>query len=402
MIEVWRWWRVTGSRLGRATNPPPRATGVLLSLWRAAAVFRLCALGFCDYLIIRWRDLYAEPAVAFGVAGAMVLVTAGVATAASTGRAHRVGFVLADAAVCLGLTALTRLAQRPSQFHGSMPTLTSVWAAGPPIEVGLLLGGAAGVLAGLVQFGASVYVRQGWDGRTLANGVLLVLVGGIAGYLARLTVRAERERAEAAAERARLAERERLTRSIHDGVLQVLGLVHRRGVAAGGEWAELAAEAATQEAALRALITSRSITDQAPAPGGRCNLAAELVALRSERVVVSVPDTPVLLAARIADELLHAVREAVRNVEQHAGQTAKAWVFLEELAGQVAVTVRDDGAGIRPGRLKQAAAEGRLGMAASIRGRIAEVGGTVEIRSRPGEGTEVELLVPLQISEDSA
>jgi len=374
-------------------------TGVLLSLWRAAAVFRIFAVLFCGYLIVRWRDLYAEPAVAFAVAGAMVLVTALVVLAAGTGRAHRLGFVLADAVVCLGLTALTRWAQRPSQFHGSMPTLTSVWAAGPAIEVGLLLGGVAGVLAGLAQFGASVFVREGYDGRTLANGVLLVLVGGIAGYLARLTVRAERERAAAAAERARLAERDRLTRSIHDGVLQVLGLVHRRGAAAGGEWAELAREAAAQEAALRALITSQAL---APSRDGQRNLAADLVALRSDRVVVSVPDIPVLLASPVAAELSDAVAEAVRNVAQHAGETAKAWIFLEELAGQVAVTVRDDGAGIRSGRLDEAAAEGRLGVASSIRGRVAELGGTVRIQSEPGAGTEVEITVPLESAKDPA
>ncbi|HEU5271319.1 MAG TPA: DUF5931 domain-containing protein [Jatrophihabitans sp.] len=382
-------------RPARSGGPVPRVTGVLLSLWRAAALFRICAVGFCVYLIVRWLGLYAEPAVAFGVALAMVAVTGVVAVLAVTGRAHRAGFVLADAVVCLGLTALTRLAQRPGQFHGGMPTLTSVWAAGPVIEVGLLLGGAAGVLAGLAQFGASVFVRDGYDGRTLANGVLLVLVGGIAGYLARLTVRAERDRAAAAAERARLAERDRLTRSIHDGVLQVLGLVHRRGVAAGGEWAELAVEAAAQEAALRALITSQALP---PTRNGRRNIAAELVALRSERVVVSVPDGPVLLAAPVAAELMDAVAEAVRNVGTHAGDGARAWVFLEELAGQVAVTVRDDGAGIRPGRLDQAAAEGRLGVASSIRGRIAELGGTARIHSAVGEGTEVEITVP--IAED--
>jgi hypothetical protein len=41
--------------------------GVLLSLWRAAAVFRVVSLGICLYLIIRWHDLYAEAGVAYGV-----------------------------------------------------------------------------------------------------------------------------------------------------------------------------------------------------------------------------------------------------------------------------------------------------------------------------------------------
>jgi signal transduction histidine kinase len=45
-------------------------------------------------------------------------------------------------------------------------------------------------------------------------------------------------------------------------------------------------------------------------------------------------------------------------------------------------------------RLARAADEGRLGVAQSIRGRIAELGGTVRIDSTPGQGTEVELTVP--------
>ncbi|HST49836.1 MacS family sensor histidine kinase [Jatrophihabitans sp.] len=392
------WWRVPWHRLPGAVGPGV-ATGVLLSLWRAAAVFRIAALAFCGYLILRWRDLYAEPAVAFGVGAAMVLVTGAVVLVAWPGRAHRLGFVLADTIACAGLTILTRLAQQPSQYHGSMPTLTSIWAAGPAIEVGLLLGGAAGVLAGLLQLGASVLVREGYDGRTLANGVLLVLVGGVVGYLATAAVRAEQERAEAAAERARLAERDRLTRSIHDGVLQVLGLVHRRGAAAGGEWADLAREAAASEAALRALITSQAL---APTPAGQRNVAADLVTLRSARVTVSVPDAPVLLAGQVADEVLAATREAVRNVERHAGAGATAWVFLEDLGDQVAVTVRDDGGGLRPGRLDEAAAEGRVGVAESIRGRVAELGGRVRISSVPGEGTEVDIVVPAGTSRGAA
>ena len=54
------------------------------------------------------------------------------------------------------------------------------------------------------------------------------------------------------------------------------------------------------------------------------------------------------------------------------------------------VTVRDDGPGIAAGRLAQAAEEGRLGVAQSIRGRIRDIGGTVTITSAPDAGTEVD------------
>lgn len=365
--------------------------GVLLTLWRATAAFRIVAFVFCGYLIIRWRDLYADPAAAYGVGAAMAVVTCVVTVWAIRGRAHRPSFVAADLLGCIGLTLLTRVAQHADQFHGGMLTLTSVWAAGPVIEAGLVLGAAGGTAAALLQFAASVVVRGGYDGRTWANGFILLVVGSIAGYLATVTVRVERERAAVAAERARLAERERVTRSIHDGVLQVLALVHRRGVAAGGEWAELAEEAAAQEAALRALINARPVPEPTP---GRRDLGADLAALRSPRVVVSLPQAPVELPDSPAGEVLAAVREAVRNVDKHAGAGVTTWIFVEDDGAEVTVTVRDNGAGMNPGRLEQAAAEGRLGIATSVRGRVCDLGGRVRITSAPGEGTEVEIAVP--------
>jgi hypothetical protein len=48
----------------------------------------------------------------------------------------------------------------------------------------------------------------------------------------------------------------------------------------------------------------------------------------------------------------------------------------------------------RAGRLAEAAAAGRLGASHSIQGRVRDLGGSAEIRSLPGEGTEVELRVP--------
>jgi signal transduction histidine kinase len=63
-----------------------------------------------------------------------------------------------------------------------------------------------------------------------------------------------------------------------------------------------------------------------------------------------------------------------------------AWVLLEDEPDRVTVTVRDDGVGMAPGRLEEAAREGRLGVQASVRGRLADVGGTVAVHSAPGQG----------------
>jgi signal transduction histidine kinase len=373
-------------------SPVDAVTGVRLSLWRAAVVYRVIAAIICCYLVFRWRNLYAQLPVAVAVAVAIVLVTGAVAYFGLAGRAHRAWLVGADLTITIVLTLLSIPAQTAGQAHGGMTTLTTVWAAGPVIEAGLVLGSLAGIAAGALQFGVALLVRAGYDGHTVSNGVLLLIVGGISGYLMSWTSQAEAERAQLAV----LAERERLARSIHDGVLQVLALVHRKAADAGRDWAELGQAAAEQEAALRGLITSSPIGDSpiaATASESR-DLVAELTLLRADRITVAVPGHSIPLDASRTAELIAVVRAALHNVGEHAGPGARAWVLAEQVRDEVWLTVRDDGCGVSEQRLAEAREAGRLGVAASIRGRVADLGGTVRITSAPGAGTELEIVVP--------
>jgi len=267
-------------------------------------------------------------------------------------------------------------------LHGGMVTLTTIWGAAPTIEAAFLAGPLGGLAAALVQFAVTTAISDTWHGRTLYSGVLLVVTGVVVGYVARLAVRAEAELRNVAGAQAALAERERLAREIHDGVLQVLGLVGR-----GGD-DPVASEARRQEAALRALITSSPGED-----ASSLDLADALRALRTDSVTVSAPDR-LVLPRPLATALRDAVRAALHNVERHAGAGARAWVFAEEDATDLRVTVRDDGAGFATGRLDDAQRDGRFGVAHSIRGRVADVGGTTTITSAPGEGTTIEMTVP--------
>lgn len=88
------------------------------------------------------------------------------------------------------------------------------------------------------------------------------------------------------------------------------------------------------------------------------------------------------------------MREALANDGRHAGPGAAAWVLLERLDDRVCVTVRDNGAGMTADRLDEAKREGRLGVAGSIRGRLADLGGPATVTSTPGAGTVVELVLP--------
>jgi signal transduction histidine kinase len=101
-----------------------------------------------------------------------------------------------------------------------------------------------------------------------------------------------------------------------------------------------------------------------------------------------------MLPAAVVSELVSLVREALRNVERHAGPGAHAWVLVEDLGDAVVVSVRDNGRGIPSGRLEAAEAEGRLGIARSIRGRVGELGGTITLETAPNSGTEWEVRVP--------
>jgi signal transduction histidine kinase len=131
-------------------------------------------------------------------------------------------------------------------------------------------------------------------------------------------------------------------------------------------------------------------------PGEPQDLRALLTPLAGSRVTLSAPGTPVLLPCRAASELSAAVGAAVDNVRKHAGEQAHAWILVEDEPDGVVVSVRDDGPGFAQERLGEAEQEGRLGVSQSIRGRLRDLGGSAEISSAAGQGTEVELRVPRQ------
>ena len=109
-------------------------------------------------------------------------------------------------------------------------------------------------------------------------------------------------------------------------------------------------------------------------------------------MTVSLPGTPVPLPAHTVDEVVAAVSACLDNVVLHVGRSAPAWVLLEAFPDRVVVSVRDEGPGIPAGRLEAAQADGRLGVAESIRGRITDLGGTAELTTGT-YGTEWELTV---------
>jgi signal transduction histidine kinase len=359
-------------------------------LWRAIAAFRVASLGYAATLVATSVGHYRHPAGGWVVLAVMAAWTAVMVAAYASAARRRTPVCVADVLVGAGCLLATGLVETPQRIAGGAPNLTVSLVAAPVMACGVAGGRRRGVLAGAAIGGCDVGLHHRLGQYTL-NGVILLLVTGfVAGYVGRLTRDAEVRLARAVELEAATRERERLARRIHDSVLQVLALVRRRGQELDGEAAELGRLAGEQEVALRALISTGAGADS-----GEADLRELLAVHASAAVSLSAPATPVPLPARAARELAAAVGAALDNVRRHCGATTKAWVSVEETDGEVVVSVRDDGPGITPGRLEEAAAAGRLGVAQSILGRVRDLGGTAEISSRPGEGTEIELRIPV-------
>jgi signal transduction histidine kinase len=199
-------------------------------------------------------------------------------------------------------------------------------------------------------------------------------------------VRLARSLTEERAERIRTQERAEISAHLHDSVLQTLALVQQRS----DDPRAVEALARRQERELRAWLGRRA------APGGAATLGAalELAAGEVERdhgtrvEVVSVGEVP--LDER-AQALVAAAREAIVNAAKF-GEGSVVDVYAEASPEAVEVFVRDRGPGFDPG----AVAADRRGVRESIVGRMERHGGRAVINSRPGEGTEVELTMPVK------
>ena len=86
-------------------------------------------------------------------------------------------------------------------------------------------------------------------------------------------------------------------------------------------------------------------------------------------------------------------KEVLSNVNKHAGPEARSWVVIEDSVTGVAVRPRRWDPVRRPTGCCRAGSDGHLGVSQSIRGRITDLGGSVTVRTAPGEGTEWEMKV---------
>ncbi|MFI5716699.1 MacS family sensor histidine kinase [Nocardia sp. NPDC051750] len=388
-------------RPAQATEPDP-ADAATAPLWRAVQAFRLVTLAYAVGQQIASVQYYENQRLSW-VFIALMVIWSGI-SALLLAQWHtpdtvrtRALVTLGDHLVVLGLIAATPLVADYAWYHGHQPLPTTMWSANAVISAAILRGPLAGVASGLLIAATIITMRQQWGEDVWADATAPVLVSvGLALGLAANTARRAQEQLQRAVRLTAAAEeRERLARQVHDGVLQILAYIKRRGDEIGGPATELAHRAGEQEIALRRLVSEQG-GDRADPGDTTVDLRPLLTAHSAPRVVVSTPGEPVRIGRWTAQEITAATAAALTNVELHAGPEARAYVLLEDTGTELIVSIRDDGVGIPPGRLTEAENEGRMGVSRSITGRLTALGGVAELLTAGtvGEGTEWEFRVP--------
>ncbi|MHB8682412.1 MAG: ATP-binding protein [Acidimicrobiales bacterium] len=240
----------------------------------------------------------------------------------------------------------------------------------------------------LVAGGLSVLTvvhRSFFGGQTLIAAAV-VLAGFVVAF-GPWWMRIARDLADERRERVRAEERAEMAATVHDSVLQTLALIQKFSA----DPAEVTRLARAQERDLRSWL----FDDRPPGTITETRLADAVAAIeRDVEADHKVPvDAVVVGDCPLGEEvlaLLAAGREAVVNAAKWSG-AASVSIFVEAEPQQVSMFVRDRGRGFDPGEVP----EDRKGVSESIRGRVARFGGQVRISSTPGEGTEVELVMPL-------
>jgi signal transduction histidine kinase len=283
--------------------------------------------------------------------------------------------------------ALDGYIRRPGVAFDAAPSIGGWWPVVGLLNVASYWPLWASLLAGL-SFGLartlSVWLNDIPFSTLTGSNWLSLLSTGLFGALAAVSTSYLMQRMKQAENEVALARaREDIARTLHDGVLQTLALVERRS-----HDPDLAQMAREQERELRAFLAGQSNEEAS------LSLALLKYATRYEKVfggrvqVLVAEDTP-QLSSDANRALAGAVGETLTNAGKHGNaQSVNVYVEPFEETG-VFCSVKDDGSGFDVNSV----VEGR-GLSASVKRRIEEVGGRVEIRSVVGEGVEVLMWIP--------
>lgn len=371
---IWQGWTVTSRT--RAIDSQLLAG---IALYRAAAWVWLLIVAAVS------ASRLDAPGPAWAVVGATGLVTIGLLRRVWT----RTEAPVRGIELSLDLTAGVALlvadgwvyeAGRPQSLAGAWP-VAAVLAIG--VARGLWPSVAAAVTLGAARFVGLIGMAHSpghWHASQWLSVFSTAVLYGLAGAAAATVARRVRAAEDAAAE---AAARDRVARDLHDGMLQTLAAVQRRATDP-----ELVHLARTQEAELRTYLFTPNADADDDLEAGIRRIATATTARWGIAVDAAfVPPLP-RLDRRTVETLGAAVGECLANTAKHAGVDRVNLSVEADESGSLQVVVRDRGTGFDPDTVSQ------RGLQHSVVDRITEIGGTAEVSSVPGRGTEVRLRVP--------
>jgi signal transduction histidine kinase len=348
------------------------------------------------------RPTAKERQQAFG----LMALGVGLAVGASTLSGLISGWVAVPLAVALmGAAVVWREAdesQRRRWRDGAKGSVAGVVMGGGGWSAAVrILAGVALVMTGL----AMVLLRSGsLDQVRFALIAVLATLVGVAVLTVPFWLRLVRDLGEERSARIRTDERAEIAAHLHDSVLQTLALIQKQAEAPR----EVARLARGQERELRGWLygpsgygngskdkdrdDARRDRRLSEALAAACGEVEDTFAISIQQVVVGEADLDESLTA-----LVQAAREAIVNAAKHAG-VDEVSVYAEVEPSAVTVFVRDRGKGFDP----EMVPADRHGLADSIKGRIERNGGSCRLRTAPGEGTEVQLEMPIKLTKGAA
>jgi signal transduction histidine kinase len=189
-----------------------------------------------------------------------------------------------------------------------------------------------------------------------------------------------------------IAERERVSREIHDTVTQGLASSLLLLEAANRAWPEPASRQDLRQASellRRNLSDTRSLVHELASPG------LDASPLPDARLLVT--GEPRAVPAEVRHTLLRVVQSAAANIKLHASADTTT-ITLGFLPDAVTLDIYDDGTGFDPAAVAPPSDAGGYGLRA-MRQRVEQLGGVFSVESAPGEGTVVAAQLPVKGEE---
>ena len=373
-----------------------KAAHVFVSAYRG---FALVAATFQIFFVGDFRLFTMTSWALFGIVGAYTLfkVSRPLRHYGKTASTY-VDFVF-DLALCASLPLFTGGLHSPFLLYCLCPVLTS--ALFFPRKVTFSIAGIPAVSLGVSQLLLyPTLPTMGLYPLGLSVGLLAAVV--VASFLiAWLPYMININASQTIRRQAILSERSRLSREIHDGVAQSLGIVHLkvdllRQTIASREMSQ----ALSQVTEVKGLIeeaqqeVKAAIDELRTSAEGKQGFVPTLARYATEftqtygiRCELRVADGQVTLPLPAEVELLRIAREALSNVRKHSA-ASMVEVTFESKKDCVEMTIKDNGAGFDT----RAGFQGH-GLAV-MEERVLSLGGELAIATSPGRGTEVKVRLP--------